>query len=700
MPREQHKWLDKDILDPEHAHELEKAAAGFEFGDKMPRKAAEERAYREYRHENHRKSAAFHLRGMKSSHGSGDMDAARKHGAMFETHMKALGHEPWKELPADVAKHMKAADEPVHRFRAHAGDRFVIDETRKSEAQNTLYRLWEKATSLAKAFPTDPNQPVGSHLEPKHRENIKIMAQTPEQLRAMQPSPVPGRRGIDQYHAQVRVNRIAAGNVQRPGTPARKGAIAGAHPDMQVNADALQEQGFKPETPPKFKPEGQVGRTGYRLPDAAIEAGINNRVTNNAHNPSEWNAPNQPALYVNEPWRGPANQRNSAYLDDAFWSSLGRMTKAEPLSVPPALQAKYKGAAKTSARLAATPVVLPNSTPGANLFRPGKPATKNTLKGAIPDQLVTSDALQEHGFHPERPPVLPPKGQYPGTATEFDEPGIQVPLQANVSNREQGLAQGMPSPLGASPDAPASIRGQGEAPWSGNRKPQSLILDRLFWESVGRAAGINKAELGHIQKPCPLCNEKQKNLSAHLESAHEFEMEGRRKNPDDPVVASLRGDTKKAELAPAPPAPAPVKPQLHSTVEGFLGGLHARPKGHPDRMPFVSAHANHTPLANAFASHPDPKVQALWGPFSAAGTKWADSKANAGFRPGHTVAMAKSEPTAFAQGQLAHCRGENHMIVKVHPGRALGQNTLYTLQHPSTQVISHAYESELAPAQG
>lgn len=109
-----------------------------------------------------------------------------------------------------------------------------------------------------------------------------------------------------------------------------------------------------------------------------------------------------------------------------------------------------------------------------------------------------------------------------------------------------------------------------------------------------------------------------------------------------------------APAAPKPAAAAPAAaPQLHSSVEGFLGGLKQHPQGSPARSQFIAQHVNHAPLAQAFASHPDPKVQGMWKPIVQMGMKYANSSANAGFKPGQTKTMVKAELLDQARAILA-----------------------------------------------
>jgi hypothetical protein len=86
-----------------------------------------------------------------------------------------------------------------------------------------------------------------------------------------------------------------------------------------------------------------------------------------------------------------------------------------------------------------------------------------------------------------------------------------------------------------------------------------------------------------------------------------------------------------------PPAAARPTPQLHHTVEGFMGGLKALPKGSPERGKYMTAHMSHGPFLAALKQHPQgQQIHSML-------TQHLNSAANAGFKPGGTVATAKSE---------------------------------------------------------
>jgi uncharacterized phage infection (PIP) family protein YhgE len=76
---------------------------------------------------------------------------------------------------------------------------------------------------------------------------------------------------------------------------------------------------------------------------------------------------------------------------------------------------------------------------------------------------------------------------------------------------------------------------------------------------------------------------------------------------------------------------------LHGTVEGFMGGLKALPKGSAERGKFITAHMNHAPFITAMSNHPQGKQ------LHATLTSHLNSAANAGFKPGAANVVVKSE---------------------------------------------------------
>jgi hypothetical protein len=120
------KWLDRyPVVDADHLHDLEQRAAINEFHRKMPRHVAEQTAHDDYRKDQLVEAAAHHLVGMKAAHGAGDMESAKKHGAMYMLACKALGHNDL-EPPPEVAVKAKHTPAQVYKFRAHKGDAFVL----------------------------------------------------------------------------------------------------------------------------------------------------------------------------------------------------------------------------------------------------------------------------------------------------------------------------------------------------------------------------------------------------------------------------------------------------------------------------------------------------------------------------------------------------------------------------------------------
>jgi hypothetical protein len=106
-------------------------------------------------------------------------------------------------------------------------------------------------------------------------------------------------------------------------------------------------------------------------------------------------------------------------------------------------------------------------------------------------------------------------------------------------------------------------------------------------------------------------------------------------------------------------------PALHNTVEGFMGGLKALPKGSPDRGKFITQHMNHAPFLSALKAHPQgQQVHAML-------TQHLNSAANAGFRPGATVATVSHK-----QPQLNVTKSEANKLCK-YCGEAYFKNEVF-----------------------
>jgi len=78
-------------------------------------------------------------------------------------------------------------------------------------------------------------------------------------------------------------------------------------------------------------------------------------------------------------------------------------------------------------------------------------------------------------------------------------------------------------------------------------------------------------------------------------------------------------------------------PELHGSVDGFMGGLKALPKEGPARGMFITRHMNHAPFLTALGSHP--QGTQIKGMLNA----HLNSRANAGFKGGTTKILAKTE---------------------------------------------------------
>jgi hypothetical protein len=127
MATESPKWLGiHPISSKDHEQLLELQAAMNEFGHKMPRHEAEQKAHDEYVTDQLRESAAHHLGCLHTAHAGGDLETAKKHGAMYVLACKKLGHDAVGTVPPEIAAKLKTR-KPTTRFKAHAADAFLLE---------------------------------------------------------------------------------------------------------------------------------------------------------------------------------------------------------------------------------------------------------------------------------------------------------------------------------------------------------------------------------------------------------------------------------------------------------------------------------------------------------------------------------------------------------------------------------------------
>lgn len=552
------KWQDRVILAAEHGPELDQRAAELEFKERMHRDAAEAQAYREYRKKHHTAAAAHHLRGMKAAQGSGDMDEARKHGAMYELHMSKLGDDPWREPSPELKAAMGAQDrQAAHKFKAHHGDAFVVEEHKAKQSaklvKKQLEELYVKAKALVllrKAFPTDPTKPVASGVPADLQAKYKAAAAPSEQLASRPPRNKYG--GIDGAH------KVMYANLPRPSTdvgmiePGKKpnkdqkqlaADIRSLSSEQQVELDQQFAVGAQPTMPPKFK----VWPIG-RLTGPILQADAFNVHQNIAQGFVENGRQTEmhPASHGDEAWKGTG--KVDRLYDNDFWTSLGRavginkseLTKAFPTypdvpvgsNLDPVSRAAIRAEAVPPEKIAEAAGYIhravhaegPNArhmirdadaVQNGNRLRPsievpqtvapGKRPTKaqqavaGMITSASPEQQVEIDQHLAHGATPSLPPKFKQKPR-PNLATHgIDHPefvaGVNV-VGHNNEQREKLFGKDVvPDYRMGDTHSRAAPDFNIHGEWKKMRPGHDtrLQVDNAFWEALGRSVGINKS---------------------------------------------------------------------------------------------------------------------------------------------------------------------------------------------------------------
>jgi hypothetical protein len=243
------QWLGRPILDEDHVQDLETNAAINEFHRKMPRAQAEQRAYEDYVQEQRARAAAYHLAGMKAAMAAGNREDARKHWALYDLHLKALGKESVGAVPPEVQKWMED-QKPVYRFKAHKGDMYVLygpskghvppqksDEPAvmaKAEAKRCKWRLGERRCQRM----VTTGDYCHDHVERKVKQ--KKDAEAPADMeKADMPSVSANRPPSQQLHNSVEGFMGALKAIPK-GDPAR-GKLITAHMNHAPFLQALQQ---------------------------------------------------------------------------------------------------------------------------------------------------------------------------------------------------------------------------------------------------------------------------------------------------------------------------------------------------------------------------------------------------------------------------------------------------------------------------
>ena len=132
-PKKTPEWMGRPIEKPEHARDLERAAAINEFDRAMPRADAEHKAHRDYVVQGHRMAAAHHLNGLNLARANGAIDESKQHAELYGLAIRAMGLDPSGSVPPEVKAAALALQESgkSYRFQPHFYDQFLVNSPKK-----------------------------------------------------------------------------------------------------------------------------------------------------------------------------------------------------------------------------------------------------------------------------------------------------------------------------------------------------------------------------------------------------------------------------------------------------------------------------------------------------------------------------------------------------------------------------------------
>lgn len=120
------KWLDKfDIIDKKDENDLERHAALYQHHYGMNKEAAERFVYQNYKENQHRKAAAFHLDGIEAAKNAGRKVDMNKHYAVYLLHANELGKKINEPVDSSI-KAYKNLHPESNRFEHHPADHYLL----------------------------------------------------------------------------------------------------------------------------------------------------------------------------------------------------------------------------------------------------------------------------------------------------------------------------------------------------------------------------------------------------------------------------------------------------------------------------------------------------------------------------------------------------------------------------------------------
>lgn len=171
-----HSWQGKTIAHPDDHAELEREAAGHEFGGHLDRRAAEEAAYLQYKSKKHGEAISHHAHSMRAAISQGLAREAEKHAALYALHMKALGLKPSSMPPSEVYTGKQKTQ--ITRFTPHDADQLLLQSSMQKGERDDFFKHVDSHAVYLSEPDADPElskalrNPIS--LEQLHGQRVRV----------------------------------------------------------------------------------------------------------------------------------------------------------------------------------------------------------------------------------------------------------------------------------------------------------------------------------------------------------------------------------------------------------------------------------------------------------------------------------------------------------------------------------------------
>lgn len=617
------QWLGRPIVHQDHVTDLETRAAMNEFHHKMPRAEAEQHAHDAYVQEQQERAAAHHLAGMKAAMSTGNYEDARKHWALYDLHLNALGKNAIGAVPPEIEKRMMESDKPVYKFKSHKGDLYALHSPSVDQAPPAGRPLHGPQNIHGQELPVDSSgwpagvESWGNKVSKSETEPYEFVIWSRAQHQGHK---VDKEQKPQDYHHGQAWERHKAGDHSHCTKAATMTGACASIKKAQVQPGALQTEVQSPalrDVPSKGDPSSLQNMQELVAEDGEACAACSKPLASGSVMLSQDQDPYFPRFC------GPdCAMKGGKSEAQKFFEGM-----EQPISTPQ----KHAGATAES--------------PIQGDFAPLR--SSELAKGDVIRFPGNPNPAEDRGTEAKFVDLPGQRG-----ATVHSSEGVQKKVKnlgwllRNAGNVKHFELTTKPTGSGHM-IAHLHDGGRYEIPWASHIMMRSWLNRPVFRGATANVDGHQYTVGPDVANIDPIFKSEAKQCKWRLgerRCRRVVKADYCHDHVDHWANKIRQQDHDGLAKAVIPPAGTGhlTPPPLHNTFEGFMNGLKAIPKGSPERGKFITQHMNHAPFQAMLQKHPQgTQIRTMLN-------QHLNAAGNAGFKPGATQTIVKAEAVEMA----------------------------------------------------